>query len=316
MRCMYKFSFLSIILLVFTGCRHDSEVTPTTPRICFETEVLPIVLTNCAISGCHNGNEDIISINSYSDVMRLVKAGKPYQSRIFKSVTNTWGNLMPPKPHLPLSARQRTILYLWILQGAKSGLCDTISHTSDSICFTNVILPVFETNCASTGCHDAITHEEGYNLTSYARIVSRGIVPGNGLESEIYKSIIRTDEDRMPPPSRTALTAAEKASILQWINEGANNTTCTTSCDTTQFTFTAINGIILKSCVGCHSGATASSGVRLDSYSYVQSEGISGRLMDVIYQTNNRPLMPPSGSLTSCQKTQLRKWVAAGCLNN
>ena len=47
------------------------------------------------------------------------------------------------------------------------------------VCFEGEILPIFQTSCAKSGCHDAGTHEEGYVLDSYQNITKNGIKPGN-----------------------------------------------------------------------------------------------------------------------------------------
>lgn len=51
--------------------------------------------------------------------MGSVEPFKPFNSELFKVVTNTYSeNFMPPSPNAPLDKDQRTKLYLWIMQGA------------------------------------------------------------------------------------------------------------------------------------------------------------------------------------------------------
>src|SRR5689334_22148052 len=55
-----------------------------------------------------------------------------------------------------------------------------IACDPDSVYFINTVLPLFISNCAKSGCHDAASHEEGIILDSYASILASGeIVPGN-----------------------------------------------------------------------------------------------------------------------------------------
>lgn len=122
--------YLSLsLLLIFTtvswitSCTHDARINDL-PEICFQGDVLPIFANNCAISGCHDGRggEGGGAMNNYSAISRSVSPGNPNGSRIYKAITATWGeNKMPPDQ--PLSLENRTIIRLWIEQGAKETLC-------------------------------------------------------------------------------------------------------------------------------------------------------------------------------------------------
>jgi uncharacterized membrane protein len=98
----------------------------------------------------------------------------------------------------------------------------TSNCNPDSVYFVNQVMPIISSNCTMSGCHDNITHADGVNLTSYTRIMQY-VVPGNPANSKLYKSIIKTDGDRMPPPPMSPLTAAQKALIQKWITQGAKN---------------------------------------------------------------------------------------------
>jgi hypothetical protein len=124
--------------------------------------------------------------------------------------------------------------------------------SSGTVCFESSVLPIFISSCARSGCHDAITKEEGYVLDNYNNIVRKGIVPGNANESKLYKVLFAGGDDRMPPDA--PLSQAQKDSIAAWINQGAKNTVnCNCSCDPTKFTYAAIiQPIMANQCVGCH----------------------------------------------------------------
>lgn len=63
--------------------------------------------------------------------------------------------------------------------------------SADTVYFTNEILPMINSNCATTGCHDAISHTEGVTLTNYNNI--RGYVtPFNAGGSKLYKVCIKS----------------------------------------------------------------------------------------------------------------------------
>ena len=107
----------------------------------------------------------------------------------------------------------------------------------DTVYFTNDILPLISSSCASTGCHDAISRREGVVLTTYANIKSY-VAVGKATSSTLYKVITRTDNERMPPPPAAAWTSDQINMLAKWINQGALENSCD-RCDTTTFKFTA-----------------------------------------------------------------------------
>lgn len=43
-------------------------------------------------------------------------------------------------------------------------------YMDDTVSYSTTIAPLIMQNCSTTGCHDAATAENGYNLTSHANI--------------------------------------------------------------------------------------------------------------------------------------------------
>ena len=90
--------------------------------------------------------------------------------------------------------------------------------------FSADISPVLTNRCAIPGCHVA-GGPHGVDLRTYDTISAGGddgavIIAGNARESEIVEQIV---QGRMPPPPSEPLEAAEIQSIIDWINEGAEN---------------------------------------------------------------------------------------------
>lgn len=205
--------------------------------------------------------------------------------------------------------------------GGGNGVDTNGNNTADTgICFSRDILPIFISNCAKAGCHDAITRAEGYQLTDYNSIVSKKFVPGNASATEIYEKIMDDDpKDIMPPPPAAPLTAVQKSLIQRWINEGAKNTNnCGNNCDTNNFTFTAdIKPIMDKYCKGCHSGSGAYAGIVLDNYTDVATSTKDGLLLGSIKHEFGFKAMPQGGNkLSDCEIRQVEKWIESGTLNN
>jgi cytochrome c5 len=185
----------------------------------------------------------------------------------------------------------------------------------DTVYFQRDVLPILVSNCAMSGCHDDITHEDGIRLTSYANVTQTGkVTPGNAANSKLYKVLIDSDpDDRMPPVPNTALTVDQIVTIQKWINQGAKDLTCTSGCDTTAVAYTTrVQPFLTTYCVGCHSGAGASGGVKLTTYAEAQAVAQSGALYGAISGTGGFVKMPPSGTISACSQHMIKAWVNQG----
>jgi hypothetical protein len=207
------------------------------------------------------------------------------------------------------------------VQPSTPGGNDTTTNTSDTaLCFERDILPIFTSNCAMSGCHDATTRAEGYQFTSYQTIVAKKFVAGNANETELYKKITDSDpKDILPPPPNAALSSAQIAKIYDWIQRGAPNTTgCSSGCDTNKYTFAAaVQPILNQYCKGCHNANLASGNIKLDSHASAQVVAVSGALMGAIKHASGYTPMPQGGNkLSDCQIRIFEKWVADGAPNN
>lgn len=187
-----EFLLIITILSYVSSCTHTANID-NIPEVCFERDVLPVFQNSCAISGCHDGQgESELVLNNYVSISHAVEPGKPYSSKIYNSIITTFGeNNMPPDQ--PLSLENRTIIRLWIEQGAGLTTCpDTAglgsSYINPNACFSRDIQPVLLSRCAVTGCHDAVTHKEGYVFSSYSTTM-RAVSPGNPGNSKLYEVI-------------------------------------------------------------------------------------------------------------------------------
>jgi len=70
------------------------------------------------MAGCHDGGgHGGRAFDSYASISREVVPFNPNKSNIYNVITDTWGfNRMPPKQ--PLSLENRTLIRVWIEQGA------------------------------------------------------------------------------------------------------------------------------------------------------------------------------------------------------
>ena len=198
--------------------------------------------------------------------------------------------------------------------GTGGRVCDP-----DTVYFQQDVLPLIVSSCAMSGCHDAASAQDGVVLTSYTSIMNTGDVKaGQPNNSELYEVLVETDPDKIMPPPPASLTAAQIQLIKTWIQQGAQNNSCESGCDTTAYTFSGtIRPMMQNFCVGCHAGTTASAYVQLDSHAGVVAALSNNRLMGAVTHQTGYAAMPPSGNgLTDCQIRQLELWVAAGAPNN
>ncbi len=102
----------------------------------------------------------------------------------------------------------------------KKDTSKTLTCNTDTAYFTDV-LPIFISNCAFSGCHNAASRQSGYELDSYASITSHGIIVGSASTSVVYQDI---SSGYMPPGGN--LPSAQTALIKKWIDQGAKNNAC------------------------------------------------------------------------------------------
>ena len=190
------------------------------------------------------------------------------------------------------------------------------SCSADTVYFAGDILPLINSNCATSGCHDLTTHKEGVILTDYTHIMKL-VSPFNAGRSKLYTVCARTGRERMPPPPLPALTQAQLSKIIIWINQGALNNECTGGCDPANFTYSGAVSVTMNTyCKGCHNPASAGGGIDLSSYTAVKAAA-AGRLMGSILHTAGFSAMPKGGNrLSACQVSQIEKWIQAGSPNN
>lgn len=209
-----------------------------------------------------------------------------------------------------------------VLHGCKHEpyVLPAVQQTGDpDICFERDILPIFQSNCAKSGCHDAASREDGYTLDNYANIVKKGIVPGNPAASKIFKSVTtETGEDFMPkdaPP----LSDASISLLRRWIAAGAvDGGACGSSpCDSNIFTYSgAVAPIMQTYCVGCHYGPSVPGG-SLTDYASVREAAVNGKMLgDIKHLAGFNPMPQGGNKLSDCQIAQIQKWVDNGAPND
>lgn len=189
------------------------------------------------------------------------------------------------------------------------------------VCFERDVLPIFQSNCTQSGCHNSQNRAAGYDFTTYDKIVSHGIEPGNYKGSEVYQSLVVIGgEERMPQSPYDRLTDDQITFIALWIQEGANNTTCPDdgTCDTSNVTYAGtVKPLLDTYCNGCHGGSSPLGNVNYNTYAGVKATVTDGSLMGSIQHASGYSPMPQNGNkLSNCNISLIKTWVDAGAPNN
>lgn len=195
--------------------------------------------------------------------------------------------------------------------------CDTC--VAGVISFTEDVLPILQSNCAQTNCHDAASHTEGLNASSYTSLMSGSHKP-TSLTGSFWQSITTGADNPMPPNG--PLTSAQLLIIQQWIQQGSQNTTCShiCTCDSTNVSFAAtIYPVVQTYCLGCHNAGSAQGGVNLTGYANVLAQVNNSKLMKTIkHETGPGIVAMPynAAKLNDCTIAKFQSWVNAGAPNN
>jgi len=253
--------------------------------------------------------------------MKAINPGNADKSKAYNAITSTF-QLMPPNNALP--AEKRTLIRLWIEQGAQETNCGTsetgtTSGTTKSgtlwACYDRDISPILMSSCAVTGCHDAITHHDGVDFSSYSKTLVR-IKTGDPTHSALYNSITASSgsENFMPPKPYSALSKAAIDTIYSWIKRGGLNEECASPCDTTSTIKYAshIKSIIDLSCASCHGTNSPSGGIKLLTAADVQAVAKSGKLIGAVKRETGYTAMPPAYALSDCEMRQFELWIKQG----
>ena len=108
-----------------------------------------------------------------------------------------------------------------------------------------------------------------------------------------------------------------------WDNEEELYPDGTTSCDTTNVTFSGtVFPIIQSNCISCHGGTAPSGNILLEDYAGVSKQakiaaGQPGSLYGAVSHASGNSPMPQNGTpLSDCEVKQIKAWIDAGTPDN
>ncbi|HKA05639.1 MAG TPA: c-type cytochrome [Gemmataceae bacterium] len=111
-----------VVWLVMPPATSPTEVAAAEiagKKVSFSKDIQPLLTEKCG--NCHGAKKPkkgIDYVTSYETTMKTVRAGKPDESRLYKSLAGKGGKPMPPKK--PLSEDEIAKVKAWIAAGAKN----------------------------------------------------------------------------------------------------------------------------------------------------------------------------------------------------
>lgn len=186
----------------------------STDTIYFQNTILPLVVSSCATSGCHDqaSHRDGIILTDYANILKTgeIKAGDPGDSEFFESLTDKGDDLMPPPPYDALNDEQIQQIKKWISQGAKNNECFDDCDT-EQVSFSETIWPMMQNYC--TGCHSSGSPGGGIVIEDHADMVS---IANNGS----LMGSVRYEAGYAKMPTNKQLSDCNINQLQKWIDKG------------------------------------------------------------------------------------------------
>jgi len=219
------------MLLIFS-CKHpygelpdsatqsgDTTTACDPTKIYFQQQVLPILVSNCAMSGCHDdaSHKEGVILTSYSKVIATggVRPGNASDSKLYKVlVTTSSDDRMPRPPQNPLTAQQIQIISSWIQQGADNLVCASMCDSS-VFTYSSAIQPLIQNKCQ--GCHSGTNAQGQIDLSTYQ------LVKAKVTDGKLWGSINYLAGYSPMPKNGTKLSDCEIKQFQKWIAAGAPN---------------------------------------------------------------------------------------------
>ncbi|MFM7645656.1 MAG: c-type cytochrome domain-containing protein [Sphingomonadales bacterium] len=224
----YLVLFFGIAAVLF-ACTHEAtspnggstppsfSATCSADSVYFVSEILPIITSNCAMSGCHSASSraDGVQLTNYSTIMKYVQASSATRSKLYKVIIDpSPGDRMPPPPRSPLTATQIAKIQKWINQGAKNNSCGSACDVN-TFTYAGTIKPLLDNKCV--GCHSSVSPGGNINLSTHT------LVRTVALNGKLYGSIAHQTGFSPMPKNSAKLSDCEITQVQRWIAAGALN---------------------------------------------------------------------------------------------
>lgn len=235
----HAFSVLTLafsLVLVVLACKHE-PINPNDPNnpgipvdppatgfcdpdsVYFQNQILPILVSNCTESGCHNAQDKAegVVLTSYQNLMSTVKNVSQndwHENKLTRSLEETDLEERMPQNKPPLSADQINLIKTWVNQGALNNACNESYGGCDTIGgsrYATFVQPLVQTRCK--GCHSGTNPQGGVKLTTYAEIKAQA------LNGKLYSTV--TSSTNWMPKGGAKLDDCTIIKLKTWIDGGA-----------------------------------------------------------------------------------------------
>lgn len=234
MQSIVRTTYVLIFSVFVISCKHEPDekliTDPTDPgdttstgitcnpdTAYFQNDILPILISGCGMSGCHDAASarDGVVLTSYQSVMSTagIRPGDPNNSELYEKITeDDPEDRMPPPPMAALTTDQLLKIRTWIEQGAKNNYCDAGCDTN-IYAYASAIEPLINTYCK--GCHNATQASGGIRLDNYTAVKSAA---DNG---SLYGAISHQEGYSSMPQGGNKLSECNINQVRKWIASGA-----------------------------------------------------------------------------------------------
>ncbi len=235
---MKKINFYIIVLLVICGlyaCKHDvlntnglinadttvvvappvgggTTTTTASDTVCFNTDVLPLYVSYCGSSGCHDASSqrEGVILTDYAHIMLGIRAKQSSSSRYYTII----GGSMPPKSSPQMTTTNIATIKKWIDQGALNTQCTNVCDTT-VFSYSGAIQTILANNCG--GCHGTSPGTANVYLGTYA--AAKAYITAN---TTLFNNAINwtSATAAMNMPQSGKMVACKITQIQKWIKAG------------------------------------------------------------------------------------------------
>ncbi|HQW87096.1 MAG TPA: hypothetical protein PLH93_07920 [Flavobacteriales bacterium] len=224
------FAAAILLLLMLPGCKHEPPIAPLVedggngggggddcdPNVVyFQQQVLPLLISNCAVPGCHDQATDDNDWIQITDYNTLLNSGIIQDGDLVEALNeDDPDKIMPPPDQPGLTDQQIDLIELWIAQGAQNNSCSSGCDTTN-VTYSGTIVPLVQQRCG--GCHGGANPQGGLNLGTHA------VLSTLALDGTLAASVTHAPQAIPMPPSGPMLPQCDIDKFLIWIQDGAPN---------------------------------------------------------------------------------------------
>lgn len=185
----------------------------------FQQQVLPLLISNCAVPGCHSGaGQDGVILTDYNTVVTTgdVTPFNISESDLYEVLVDPDPDKrMPPPPAAQLGSAEIQTIANWIAQGAMNSSCVSSDCDTSAVTFTGTIQPLIDQNCK--GCHSGTSPQGGIALTNYSQVQT---LAANGS----LLGVVRAEAGYVAMPyNSNSLNSCKIRQLELWVAQGAPN---------------------------------------------------------------------------------------------